>query len=76
MFGAQMQQNTDLIHGMGLREAQMPIYPQLNPVDMNNYMQLSVLQPGENYSGPYVNNMKHGVGNCTWPDGSKYEGDW
>ena len=23
-----------------------------------------------------VNGLRHGVGSCTWPDGSKYEGDW
>ena len=43
---------------------------------MNNYFQQSVVLPGEGYSGPIVNNMRNGVGSCTWGDGSKYEGDW
>ena len=32
--------------------------------------------PGEGYNGPLANNKRNGVGNCTWGDGSSYEGDW
>ena len=79
MFGTQMQENATLIHSMGLREAQMPVYPQLNPADVTNYYQHSSIVPlsTKGYNGSLDDNgNRSGTGNCTWEDGSFYEGDW
>merc|ERR1719321_1908872 len=33
-------------------------------------------QHGVNYSGSFRGGVKHGLGVCSWPDGSEYHGKW
>ena len=76
MFANQMQQNSQLIQGMGLYEASMPMYQPLDPSMMAGCYQLSVIDPGEYNGGTDDKGWRSGMGNCKWSNGDYYEGDW
>jgi hypothetical protein len=44
-------------------------------VDVQRSTPVTQTDPGA-YEGSIVDDKRHGIGKCTWADGSEYEGDW